>query len=152
VTVMLDSFFGVHPAVIRSGLWKRMRSGERDLYLFLMERSEGLRTRQLKFVDAEVRKAMGTAPRTLCDARKRLQEYGLVLCERKDGNKYLYTICNPITGVPYPGGPKDKPPKYDGQGLILMLDRLSPYLKTKHQSQSPQLVGNAEHGVELEFA
>jgi hypothetical protein len=30
VTVMLDSFFGIHPHVVRSGLWAKMKPGEKD--------------------------------------------------------------------------------------------------------------------------
>lgn len=34
VTVMIDSFFGVHPAVVRGGLWSKMKPGEKDLYVY----------------------------------------------------------------------------------------------------------------------
>jgi hypothetical protein len=103
---MIDSFFGVHPCLLRSGLWRQLRPGERDLYLCLMEESERRCTRELTTTDAEVRRLVGTAPRTLCNARKKLQEHGLIRYTAGEGNRYTYTICNPKTGLPYPGDPR----------------------------------------------
>jgi hypothetical protein len=106
VTVMIDSFFGVHPYLIRSGLWRDMKPGEKDLYLYLMEESERCCTRQITATDAQVRLAVGAASRTLCNARKKLQEYGLIHNKSGQGNKYTYVVCDPKTGQPYPGDPR----------------------------------------------
>src|SRR5579863_5491458 len=105
LTVMIDSFFGIHPWVVRSGLWAKLRPGEVNLYIFLLEESERRCTRQLTVTDEEVR-TVGTAPRTLCNARKKLQEHGLIRYELGQGNKYKYTICDPRTRQPYPGDPR----------------------------------------------
>ena len=69
MTVMLDSFFGVHPYVFRSGLWRKMKPGDRDLYLYLMEESERCCTREITATDAQITAVVGTASRTLCNAR-----------------------------------------------------------------------------------
>jgi hypothetical protein len=106
VTVMIDSFFGVHPYVLRSGIWRKMKPGEKDLYLYLMEESERCCTREITATDAQVRLSVGAASRTLCNARKKLQEYGLIHHKSGQGNKYTYVICNPKTGQPYPGDPR----------------------------------------------
>jgi hypothetical protein len=106
VTVMIDQFFGVHPHLFRSGLWPKMKPGEISLYLYVMHESERYRTRQLRRTDAQVREGTGVAARTLCDARKKLQEKGLLLCSKREGNKFIYTICDPTTRLPYPGDPK----------------------------------------------
>lgn len=103
MTVMIDSFFGVHPCLVRSGQWAKMKPGEKDLYLFLMEESERRCTRDLTATDAQITVAVGTASRTLCNARKKLQEYGLIRCNAGHGNRYRYVICDPKTGQPYPG-------------------------------------------------
>jgi len=108
MTVMIDRFFGLPQQVIRSGLWKAMRSSEKDLYVFLMQESERCCTRQVHCTDAEITKAVGLKPRTLCNARKKLQERGLIACARHQGNKYEYTICDLATGKPYPGNPKER--------------------------------------------
>jgi hypothetical protein len=103
MTVMIDSFFGVHPHLLRSGLWAKMKPGEKDLYLFLMEESERCCTREITATDAQVTVAVGTASRTLCNARKKLQECGLIRYKAGHGNRYQYVICDPKTGQPYPG-------------------------------------------------
>jgi replication initiation and membrane attachment protein DnaB len=35
------------------------------------------------------------APRTICDARKKLIEYGLISCEREKGRSHVYTLLKP---------------------------------------------------------
>lgn len=93
-------------AVIRDGLWARMRPGEQSLYIFLMHQSERYRTRVIAATDSQISQATGTASRTLCNARKKLQEHGLVQYRAGTGNKYVYTICDPSTRQPYPGDPR----------------------------------------------
>lgn len=111
MTVMIDRFFGVHPEVVRSGVWASMKPGEQNLYIYLMAESERRCTRELETTDAGIEKLVGIAPRTLCNARKKLSERGLIKCHTQGGNKYQYIICNPETGFPYPGDPKT-PIKY----------------------------------------
>ncbi len=107
MTVMIDSFFGVHPFVVRSGVWGQMKPGEKDLYIYLLEESERRCTRKLVVTDAQIRNGVRTASRTLCNARKKLQERGLISCRPVVGNRYEYVICDPKTGKPYPGLPTD---------------------------------------------
>jgi hypothetical protein len=136
VTVMMESFFGMHKAVMQSGLYAIMKPGEKDLYAFLCFLSEHKCSRELRAVkDSEVCTWSGSKPRTLTDARKRLQEYGLIRCVKSEGNKYTYTICNPATGEPYPGTPKEKPSKYDAKGLEQMRQRLGIYLQPNISSR-----------------
>jgi hypothetical protein len=103
---MIDRFFGVSHYVIRSGLWAQMTPTEQSLYIYLMHESERYRTRELLRTDAAIFNATGMSSRALCNARKKVQERGLLLYERSKGNMYLYTVCNPETGRPYPGDPK----------------------------------------------
>ena len=106
MTTMIVKFFGLHQELIRSGLLAKMKIGETKLYLYLMHESERCRTREIKRTDSEIAGRVGVAPRTLCNARKKLQEFALIRCQRGDGNKYIYTICNAETGKPYEGSPK----------------------------------------------
>jgi hypothetical protein len=106
MTVMIDKFFGVHPQVVRSGSWASMKPGEQNLYIYLMAESERRCTRELETTDAKILELVGVAPRTLCNARKKLSERGLIQCRPQGGNRYKYLICNPETGLPYPGDPK----------------------------------------------
>jgi hypothetical protein len=103
MTIMIDRFFGLHQDVIRAGIWKQMRPGEKDLYVFLMHQSERNRTRQMVVLDADISLNVGVAQRTLCNARKKLQERGMISYSRGSGGKFTYEICNPATRRPYPG-------------------------------------------------
>jgi hypothetical protein len=105
---MIDSFFGLHPFLVRSGLWAKMKPGEKDLYVFLMAESERRCTREIAATDAEVTVAVGAASRTLCNARKKLWERGLIQYKAGRGNRYRYVICDPKTGAPYSGGPRER--------------------------------------------
>lgn len=80
--------------------------------------SERRRTLQFKAKDSEVSKDAGVKPRSLCNARKKLQEYGIIRFAAGVGNVYVYTICDPETGCPYPGDsatPKPYVKKDNGQ-------------------------------------
>jgi hypothetical protein len=103
---MFPKYFGVPHAVMRSGLWAKMRPSEWGLYVALMHDSERYRTKEMERTDAQMSKWTGLGKRTLCEARKRLQERGLVWCKRGRGNVYRYLLCDPETGRPWPGDPK----------------------------------------------
>jgi hypothetical protein len=149
LTVMIDSFFGIHPWVIRSGLWPKLKPGEVNLYIYLLEQSERFCTRQITATDAQIEKAVGTAPRTLCNARKKLQEHGLIHYERGQGNKYEYTICDPKTGQPYPGNPRDPmvvPKRSRSQGADSATTTPSP-VTVAQQPASPKELPLESHGL-----
>ena len=105
---MFPRFVAVPQEVTRSGLLPKLKEGEIRLYWALMDRTEYCSTREFTLTDEQIRKLSGAAPRTLCNARKKLQELGLIQYRRTGGNKYNYVICDPATGKPYPGGPKEK--------------------------------------------
>ena len=107
---MIERYFGIPQYVIRSGLWTQMRPSEWSLYVCLLHESERYSTRKLQKTDATLCKLAGLSSRAFCNARKKLQEYKLVICERGRGNIYSYTICNPETGLPWPGDPKARIP------------------------------------------
>jgi hypothetical protein len=106
MTVMIESFFGIHPFVVRSGLWAKMNPSEQSLYVHLMERSEFYCSREFQAKDFDLRASVGVSARAACNARKKLQEYGLIRYKAGPGNRYTYTICDPKTNLPYPGDPK----------------------------------------------
>jgi hypothetical protein len=108
---MFPQFFGVPQFVVRSGLWANMKPSVRCLYVSLLHESERRSTRQFKIKDSDLERLSGLATRTISDARKKLQELGLILYRSGAGNIYTYTICNPETGSAFPGEP-DVPVKY----------------------------------------
>ena len=105
---MFDRYFGMPQHVIRSGLWARMKPSQQSLYVCLMHESERCSTRQMRRNDGYLCELSGLSSRAFCDARKKLQELGLVQCRRGAGNIYVYTVCNPETGTPWPGAPKER--------------------------------------------
>lgn len=119
MTVMIESFFGIHPFVVRSGVWAKMKPSERSLYVYLMERSEFYCSREFQAKDDDLRSSVGLSSRAACNARKKLQEYGLIQYKAGQGNRYTYTICDPKTKQPYPGDPKVpmRMPKGSDQGF-----------------------------------
>lgn len=108
MTTMVDRFFGLQQHVIRSGLFSRLKEGEIRLYVGLMYESERCSTRKLTLTDAQILKMVGVASRTACNARKRLQEFGLIKYELIPGEGYVYTICDSQTQEPYPGNPRQR--------------------------------------------
>jgi|GraSoiStandDraft_57_1057295.scaffolds.fasta_scaffold312120_1 hypothetical protein len=105
---MFDRYFGIPQHVIRSGLWANMKPSQQSLYICLMHESERCSTRLLRRPDASLCELSGLSSRAFCDARKKLQEIGLIQCRRGAGNIYLNTICNPENGLPWPGAPKGR--------------------------------------------
>ena len=107
MTVMLDRFFGVHPAVIRSGLLIELTPSAVNLYLYIMERSEFFCSRELHLTDSDIEAALKVSQRTLTRDRQQLNEHRLIQSNRRGlGYRYTYTICDPMTGQPYDGDPK----------------------------------------------
>lgn len=150
MTVMIDSFFGIHPYVIRSGLWAKMKPGEKDLYIYLMERSEYFCTRQLRAKDCEIRKSVELSPRTACNARKKLQERGLIQYVAGLGNVYTYIICDPRTGKPYPADPKTPmvmPKQSRGKTRAEPAKALLPSQQAPPQSETL----SQSHGIAIKF-
>ena len=90
-----------------AGIWARLKPREQNLYICLLHESERYRTRKLHRTDAELLRLGKISPRSLRDARIKLQEYGLVVCERGRGNVYAYTLCDPRTSMPWPGDPEE---------------------------------------------
>ncbi len=108
MTIMFDRYFGIPQHVMRSGLWAQMKPSEQSLYVCLMHESERYSSRQLRRKDAVLCQLTGLSTRACCNARKKLQEHGLVICARGSANIYVYTLCNPETARPWPGDPKQQ--------------------------------------------
>ena len=158
LTTMINRFFGVHQYLLRSGLWARMKPSEKDLYVGLMHESERNRTRELIRSDADIAVLTGVSTRALRDARIKLQERGLIKYEVRLGRGYRYVICDPETGLPYPGDPKVRVP-YIRKGTTV----LSPHptnagvKRTTAPASRPATIYNHREtdlpvrGVELDF-
>jgi hypothetical protein len=106
MTVMIGLFFGVPQFLIRTGLYKKMRPSSRDLYLALLHESERYCTREIKRTDKQISELVGLSLRSIRNARTKLCEYHLVELKYEPGGAYTYILCDPKTGVPYAGDPR----------------------------------------------
>lgn len=106
--MMIERFFGQPQELVGEGILKKLKPGELILYTYLMWKSERCCSRVVKAKDSEITAAVGVASRTLCNARKKLQELGLMLYQAGPGNIYIYTVCDAKTRQPYPGDPTTK--------------------------------------------
>ena len=133
MTVMIPSFFGIPPDVVRLGIWAELKPVEVKLYGVLWHESERHRTRKLSRTDKQMGTLAGVSTRSLRDARIKLQERGLVFYSGKPGTAYVYTLCNPATGKPWPGDPK----------------RPIAYIKRSNQHAAPERrpIAGADHSA-----
>lgn len=157
VTVMFYGYFGIPQQVLRTGLWAKMKPSEQNLYVCLMHESERYSTRQITRSDMTLCALSGLSSRAFCNARKRLQEFRLIECRRGRGNVYRYTICNPETGLPWPGNPKQLI-QYRRRNVSAGAVGNDGFLVADRDAQNPQAVpptlGNPctkSHGIPLKF-
>jgi hypothetical protein len=61
-----------------------------------------------ELVDGDIVKMAGGSRRSLVSARKQLSARGLVVYDRQPGGRYTYTLCDVVTGRPFPGDPRAK--------------------------------------------
>jgi hypothetical protein len=140
MTVMIPAFYGKDKLVMQSGLYAVMKPSEQSMYEALSFLSEQKCSRELWNVKAaEVCRLSGIKFRTIGNARKRLEEYGLILCTKGRGNTFSYVLTNPATGQAYPGKPTDAPPKYDPKALEQTIERLRPYLQPAQPHKKKRL-------------
>ena len=136
-TMIGGPYFGIPSALIRDGIWKEMLPAEKAVYIALLHESERFHSRELQRTDAELTALCGQSSRALSRARKKLHEHGLIVYMLKSTG-YLYVICNPETGQPYPGSPR--------QAIVYM--PAEDFSQRKQQeSAKPSLVG----GVPLKW-
>ncbi len=62
------------------------------LFLALCEHANRNSGNTFKASDSALASDTGYAPRTICDARKLLQERALISCTRAEGESYVYTL------------------------------------------------------------
>ena len=82
---MPSKFFG-------SGTAANLGAPAALLLLALCEHANRHHGNTFKTSDKALASETGYAPRTICDARKKLIEEGLVSCSREEGESYVYTL------------------------------------------------------------
>ena len=80
-----SKFFG-------SGTAANLKPSAALLFLALCEQANRHNSNTFKASDKALASETGLGTRTICDARKRLAERGLITCSRQMGQSYEYTI------------------------------------------------------------
>jgi hypothetical protein len=62
------------------------------VFLALCEHANRHQCNSFKASDKALASETGCGPRTICDARKRLIEHGLISCSREEGQSNVYTL------------------------------------------------------------
>ncbi len=108
MSVMIPRFSGFPPELFEKGIAPKVSNTGLRLYIFLCRHSDRKSSRQFAVSDKEISQHTGASVRALRDARINLTTLGLVVCQRSPGDAYLYSLCDPNTGRPYPGDPKTR--------------------------------------------
>ncbi len=82
---MPSKFFG-------SGTASSLRPSASLVFLALCEHANRNESNTFKASDRALASETGLGTRTICDARKRLIEHGLISCSRENGQSFNYTI------------------------------------------------------------
>ena len=108
MTTMIRRYSGFPPEIFERNLVPRMKGVALALYLFLCRWSDKKSSLEFRATDKEIRGQTGASTRALCGARVTLQTLRLIECKREPGGEYTYWLCDPETGVPFPGDPRLK--------------------------------------------
>ena len=84
-TKIPNKFFG-------SGMAAHLRPSAGYFYLALCEHANRNSSNTFKASDKALASDTGLGTRTICDARKKLIEYGLISCKREKGQSHGYTL------------------------------------------------------------
>ena len=107
MTVMFEPFFGVPQSAVRNGKLKDITGSASKLYLVLCHDSERNVTRELRFTLNQLRKLTGLCLNTVAKARDELVKAGLVHAQPYGVEGYVFALCDPDTGRPWPLHPRE---------------------------------------------
>jgi hypothetical protein len=165
MTVMIDKFFGVPREIVRDGKLKNLGGVASKLLMVLWCKSEQYCTRTLRFTTAELEELTGCSRNALIKARAALVSAGLVQAEPYGVKGFVFHLCDPNTGKPWPGNPKQRilyvkkvagsrPISSDGERLEKprLNAALKPAALERPQSENPSLRAESAIGNHLETA
>lgn len=110
MTVMCGLFFAIPQSAVRLGIVKRLSPCALKLYIALWHESERCSTREFKRTIAELIDLVGGARNSHSKAREELKRAGLVVSEPIGQEGYVFRLCDPQTGKPWPLNPREPVP------------------------------------------
>jgi hypothetical protein len=108
MSVMFTRFFGIPQSFIRLGIVKKLSGAAILLYIALLHESERYCTRELIRTVAQLGALVGGAPNSYAKARKELVRAGLMQIEPYGREGFVFHLCDPTTGNPWPGHPQER--------------------------------------------
>lgn len=108
MTLMIPKFFVVPQEVIRLGKLKNLNGAALRLYIALWHESERYSTREVVRTNTELIDLVGGAPNSFAKARAELIEAKLVVAEPMGTEGFVFLLCDPATGAPWPGDPRER--------------------------------------------
>lgn len=91
-TVEIGPFSKMPRMFFGSGTAAELGPSVAVLFLALCEQANRNNSNTFKASDRMLASETGLGPRTICDARKTLDERKLISCSRHDGQSYIYTL------------------------------------------------------------
>jgi hypothetical protein len=108
MTVMIDRFFAIPQSAVRGGKLAGLSGVAFKLYAALWHEAERCSTRELTRTTAQIAELVGGARNSHAKARAELVKAGLVQAVSRGTEGYLFHLCNPETGKPWPQGPRER--------------------------------------------
>ena len=105
----LGPFSKMPSKIFGSGTAAMLGTSASLCYLALCEQANRNSSNTFKASDRAIASETGLSPRTVCDARKRLIEKGLIQCARQHGQSFTYTLLKQsLNWVPLADRPRPK--------------------------------------------
>lgn len=132
MSVMFDRFFAIPQAAIRNGKAKLVGGLAWKVYTALCDRVEYSSSREVVLTVTQLKQLIGGSSNGHANARTELVAAGLVQFEPCGAQGFIFHICNPETGEPWPLHPKEKIP-YVPKGSVQSVDA-----KAKNTARQPR--------------
>lgn len=91
-SVDIGPFTKIPNRLFSSGMARTLKTSATLLYVAICDHANRKGSNTFKASDKALASDTNLSPRTICDARKRLIEKGLVTCTREEGQSYIYTL------------------------------------------------------------
>jgi hypothetical protein len=125
MTVMCDRFFGVPQSAMRLGKIKALSPSALKLYIALWHESERYSIRELARTVKQLAELVGGSRNSHAKARTELTNVGLVIADPYGTDGFLFQLCDPETGKPWPLNPTERP-TYQRKDTTVSAEERSP--------------------------
>jgi len=108
MTVMIDKFFGLPQSFVRNEIVKGLSGSAIKVYVGLWHESERYMTRELIRTTRALIDLVGGSPNSHAKARAELARAGLLRAEQYGSDGFIFHLCDPETGQPWPFPPEER--------------------------------------------